>query len=98
MAQVTNGTLAEAAERAHSNHGPWTLPEPWTPRTRPPLLGKRAERVSHSDHTPHSSQIMMREDTETKWYKGTKVTKITKVLGGLVVFVRADPVIALRSE
>jgi len=75
MAQVTNGTLAEAAERAHSNHGPWTLPEPWTPRTRPPLLGKRAERVSHSDHTPHSSQIMMREDTETKWYKVTKITK-----------------------
>ena len=20
--------------------GPWKLPEPWTPRTRPPLLGK----------------------------------------------------------
>ena len=20
--------------------GPWNLPEPWTPRTRPPLLGK----------------------------------------------------------
>jgi hypothetical protein len=25
-------------------------PEPWTPRTRPPLLGTRLERVSHSYH------------------------------------------------
>jgi serine/threonine protein kinase len=33
--------------------GPWTLPQPWTPRTRPPLLGKRRERVSHSAHRRH---------------------------------------------
>jgi hypothetical protein len=26
--------------------GPWKLPEPWTPRTRPPLLGKPADRFS----------------------------------------------------
>jgi hypothetical protein len=30
--------------------GLWKLPEPWTPRTRPPLLGTRPERVSHSYH------------------------------------------------
>ena len=30
----------------------WKLPEPWTPRTRPPLLGKRPERVFHSYHRP----------------------------------------------
>ena len=24
--------------------GPWKLPEPWTPRTRPPLLGKPEDR------------------------------------------------------
>jgi len=24
--------------------GPWKPPEPWTPRTRPPLLGKAADR------------------------------------------------------
>ena len=29
----------------------WKLPEPWTHRTRPPLLGKRRERVSHSSHS-----------------------------------------------
>ena len=28
----------------------WNLPAPWTPRTRPPRLGKRTERVSHSSH------------------------------------------------
>src|SRR5258706_9874411 len=32
----------------------WTLPQPWTPRTRPTLLGKRPERVSHSVHRRHS--------------------------------------------
>jgi hypothetical protein len=26
--------------------GPWKLPEPWTPRTRPPLLGKPQGRFS----------------------------------------------------
>src|SRR2546430_14234349 len=30
--------------------GLWKLPEPWTHRTRPPLLGKRTRRVSHSYH------------------------------------------------
>jgi hypothetical protein len=30
----------------------WKLPEPWTHRTRPPLLGKPHERVFHSYHTP----------------------------------------------
>lgn len=25
---------------------PWKLPEPWTPRTRPPLLGKPEDRFS----------------------------------------------------
>jgi len=33
-----------------TQHGLWKLPEPWTHRTRPPLLGKRTERVSHSYH------------------------------------------------
>ena len=32
----------------------WKLPEPWTHRTRPPLLGKRTERVSHSYHKASS--------------------------------------------
>ena len=27
--------------------GLWKLPEPWTPRTRPPLLGKPTEQVFH---------------------------------------------------
>ena len=27
-----------------SEKGPWKLPEPWTPRTRPPLLGKPEDR------------------------------------------------------
>jgi hypothetical protein len=27
-----------------SAKGPWKLPEPWTPRTRPPLLGKPEDR------------------------------------------------------
>src|SRR5207253_9992558 len=30
--------------------GLWKLPESWTHRTRPPLLGKRTRRVSHSYH------------------------------------------------
>ncbi len=33
------GQLAAAG----SMKSPWTLPEPWTPRTRPPLLAKRAD-------------------------------------------------------
>jgi hypothetical protein len=33
--------------RAHKiGKGPWKLPERWTPRTRPPLLGKPADRFS----------------------------------------------------
>ena len=30
--------FALARSRAHRR--PWTLPDPWTPRTRPPVLGK----------------------------------------------------------
>ena len=33
--------------RPQIGKGPWKLPEPWTPRTRPPLLGKPLERVFH---------------------------------------------------
>src|ERR1700691_4902948 len=36
--------------------GLWTLPPPWTPRTRPPPLGTRPKRVSHSAHRRHSSE------------------------------------------
>ena len=32
--------------------GLWKLPVPWTPRTRPPHLGKRHKRVFHSYHRP----------------------------------------------
>jgi hypothetical protein len=32
--------------RPHIGKGPWKLPEPWTPRTRPPLLGKPADRFT----------------------------------------------------
>jgi hypothetical protein len=32
--------------RPQIGNGPWKLPEPWTPRTRPPLLGKPADRFS----------------------------------------------------
>ena len=32
--------------RPHIGKGPWKLPEPWTPRTRPPLLGKPEDRCS----------------------------------------------------
>ena len=32
--------------RPQLGKGPWKLPEPWTPRTRPPLLGKPADRFT----------------------------------------------------
>ena len=32
--------------RPQIGKGPWKLPEPRTPRTRPPLLGKPADRFS----------------------------------------------------
>src|SRR5437879_5870929 len=35
-----------AGKRSIGN-GLWKLPEPWTPRTRPPLLGTPPERVFH---------------------------------------------------
>jgi hypothetical protein len=33
----------------------WTLPQPWTHRTRPPLLGNLAEKreIPTSVHSPH---------------------------------------------
>src|SRR5437867_4213143 len=37
----TNGTASFVDSR--NAHGLWKLPEPWTPRTRPPLLAKRAD-------------------------------------------------------
>jgi hypothetical protein len=37
------------------NSGAWKLPELWTHRTRPQLLGKRADRVFHSYHTPSTT-------------------------------------------
>src|SRR5439155_16563142 len=37
----TNGTASFADSR--NAHGLWKLPEPWTPRPRPPLLAKRAD-------------------------------------------------------
>ena len=58
-AQGRPGTPDEAAELANNNArfraGLWKLPEPWTHRTRPPLLGNHTP-VSTSYHSPlHSS-------------------------------------------
>jgi hypothetical protein len=40
MAQIAEGTRDGAAELAQfDTRCLWKLPEPWTPRTRPPLLG-----------------------------------------------------------
>ena len=37
------------------------MPPPWTPRTRPPRLGKRTGRVSHTAHRRHRF-LRRRED------------------------------------
>src|SRR6185503_19152789 len=39
----------------------WKRPEPWTHSTRPPLLGKRSERVSHSSHKTSSSPLSRKD-------------------------------------
>jgi hypothetical protein len=64
-----DGTLDEAAELV-LHGGLWKLPEPWTRRARPPLLGKRTERVSHSFHRPLLSSVLVRTSRTGKWYKG----------------------------
>ena len=38
---------ARAEPRRPAVKSLWKLPQPWTPRTRPPLLGKPTERVFH---------------------------------------------------
>ena len=38
--------------RPNIGKGPWKLPEPWTPRTRPPLLGKPEDRFSTATTGP----------------------------------------------
>jgi hypothetical protein len=40
-----------AAMRTAGLGGPWTLPAPWTPRTRPPRLGNRCA-ISTSANRP----------------------------------------------
>jgi hypothetical protein len=62
VAPVRDGTPNEVAELHESMvtdqaRRPWKLPEPWTPRTRPPLLGKRTERVFHTYHRLRFAQV-----------------------------------------
>ena len=49
-------TITRGAHRLGASSAPtaglWTLPRPWTPSARPPPLGKRPDRVSHSAHRP----------------------------------------------
>ena len=44
IVQMTGQELSTAPAREHDRRlRPWTVPPPWTPRTRPPRLGKRAD-------------------------------------------------------
>src|SRR5690349_19069387 len=58
--------LADSAGRpAHTmSRRVWKLSEPWTHRTRPPLLGKRTHRVFHK--LPHASSSTMLSETVTQ--------------------------------
>ena len=47
-------TRDRSNDRAAHGKRPWTLPDPWTHRTRPPVLGK-PRTVSHSAHRHHRS-------------------------------------------
>ena len=40
---------------------PWTVPQPWTPRTRPPLLGKRADAFP----TPPTAVLVLGQERRT---------------------------------
>ena len=60
--------------------GLWKLPEPWTHRTRPPLLGKRTERVSHSYHRLCSLCPIAMKFNNRKWYKVTKFLFMRKAV------------------
>ena len=51
---------------------PWKLPKPWTPRTRPPLLGKPTERVFHCSYLPSSSLATKREVTARLCHLGDR--------------------------
>ena len=55
---ISSGTRQCGTADRRTAGGLWTLPQPWTPRTRPPLLGKRPERVSHSAHRRHSRKAV----------------------------------------
>ena len=70
------GTPGEAAETIHQPQPAprrlWKLPELWTQRTRPQLLGKRTERVSHSYHSLHPASLNHRAG---KWYRGAPVRR-----------------------
>ena len=88
-----------AGRRGHSRQGgraslividkrrPWKLPEPWTPRPRPPLLGKRTARVFHSYHRPLSSI--------NKWYKAGAASRrrhpTSGRIGAVIRVIRVDP-------
>jgi hypothetical protein len=74
-----DGTLDEAAELV-LHGGLWKLPEPWTRRARPPLLGKRTERVSHSFHRPLLSSVLVRTSRTGKWYKGVETKQTLEVV------------------
>src|SRR4029453_1862543 len=64
LVSVVTTILAESARDASlSTPRGWKVPDPWTPRTRPPVFAK-PQTVSHSSHTPHRCPIQKNENPE----------------------------------
>jgi hypothetical protein len=66
----TTATLGARSPRhiedaARASLGLWKLPAPWTPRTRPPRLGKRRSRKRVSHELPQASSHIDRTLTRT---------------------------------
>src|SRR5713101_8064159 len=51
----------------------WKLPDPWTHRTRPPILCKTTERFCTSFHTPHR-RVPFSEERKTKTSQNQSAT------------------------
>jgi len=57
-----HSTLGQVSPAAFERARPWTPPEPWTHRTRPPLLGKPPRTRFHTAPTPSSIFIKERQN------------------------------------
>src|SRR5712691_11864224 len=79
-------------------HGVWKLTQPWTHRTRPPLLAKRADEFRTAPTTRHQVSLLRRRTKDKNSFRPQPQSPTDSAEEALPNLRRASMSLCLRGE